>query len=545
MSNTVTGIDPLSLGIMWDRLISISDEIVETLVRTSFSTIVREGYDLSVMLFDREARMMVQGTRSIPVFVGTAPVTLRHMLDRFPPHTLKPGDVVVTNDPMMGTGHLFDISVMRPVFRNGALVAYSMSVTHLPDIGGMGFSAVATEMYHEGLLLPICKLYDDGELNALLVEIIRTNVRVPEQVLGDIFANVSCTEVGARHLVEFMSEYGVDDLVPLSRAIQAQSEQAMRTRIREIPDGTYRNSVDFEGVDGPLHLACRIEKTGDSIAIDFDGSSPAVRAGINVPFCYTRAMALFSIKCLTAPSIPNNEGSVAPVTVRAPEGSILNAVPPMATAGRHIVGHFVTPLIFGALAEALPERVQADCGMINIVTFQGRQPNGREMSALYFAAGGFGAQSGLDGYSTTPGPSNMGCVPVEIWENRTGLTIEHKHLLQDSDGAGAARGGLGQEIQFRNDTGSDVVVFSMANRTEFPAKGLGGGRDATRREHLINGHKVDPRGRHVLAPGDRMTLREAGGGGVGSPLERDRSTVREDVRAGYISAERAKAVYGL
>ncbi len=544
-SATGLDLDPLSLGIMWDRLISISDEIVETLVRTSFSTIVREGYDLSVMLFDRQARMMVQGTRSIPVFVGTAPVTLRHMLNRFPPVTLKPGDVVVTNDPMMGTGHLFDICVMRPVFQDGALVAYSMSVTHLPDIGGMGFSAVATEMYHEGILIPICKLYDEGVLNELLVEIIRSNVRVPEQVLGDIYANVSCTEVGARQLVEFMAEYGVADLVPLSRAIQAQSEQAMRARIREIPDGVYTNRIDFEGIDGPLHLACRIDKAGDGLAIDFTGSSPAVRAGINVPFCYTRAMALFSIKCLTAPSIPNNEGSVAPVQVSAPEGSILNAIPPMATAGRHIVGHFVTPLIFGALAKALPERVQADCGMINIVTFQGRQPNGRQLSALYFAAGGFGALDQLDGYSTTPGPSNMGCVPVEIWESRTGLTVEHKHLLPDSGGPGAARGGLGQEIQFRNDTGAEVVVFSMANRTEFAPKGLAGGGAGTLREHRINGVVVDPKGRQVLAPGDRMTLREAGGGGMGDPKARNRAAVAADLRDGLISATAARDVYGL
>lgn len=538
-------IDQVSLGILWDRLISISDEIVETLVRTSFSTIVREGYDLSVMLFDRDGRMLVQGTRSIPVFIGTAPITLAYMLKAFPPETLQPGDVIVTNDPMMGTGHLFDISVMRPVHRDGAIVGYSMSITHLPDIGGMGFSATATEMYHEGLFLPPAKLFEAGRINRMLVDIIRANVRVPEQVIGDIMANVSCNEVGARQLLEFMDEYGVADLVPLSTAIRAQSERAMRDKIREIPDGTYRNRIDFEGIDEALQLACTIEKKGDGLAIDFAGSSGPVKGGINVPFCYARAMALFSIKCITAPSIPNNEGSVAPVKISAPVGSILNAQPPSPTAGRHVVGHFVTPLIFGALAAAVPDKVQADCGMINIVTLQGRHPDGHPISTLYFVAGGFGALAGLDGYPTTPGPSNMACVPVEIWESRTGVTIESKRLLVDSGGPGAWRGGLGQEIVLRNDTGHPLTIFSMANRTDFPAAGFHGGTAGACREHRIDGRIVHPKGRQELQPGQRLTLVEAGGGGVGKPRERARAAILEDVSEGYVSREAAIRVYGL
>ena len=537
--------DAVELGILWDRLISVADEIVETLVRTSFSTIVREGYDLSVMLFDRNGRLLVQGTRSIPVFIGTAPVTLAHMLKRFPPESLAPGDVVVTNDPIIGTGHLFDISVMRPVHRDGRLVGYTMSITHLPDIGGMGFSAVATEMFHEGLRIPICKLYERGVINALLVELIRENVRVPEQVIGDILANVSCNEVGARQLLAFMAEYEIDDLVPLSRAIRDRSEQAMREKIREIPDGIYRNRIDFEGIDGPLALACTIDKSGDAIAIDFAGSSGTVRGGINVPFCYARAMALYSIKCLTAPGIPNNEGSVAPVRVSAPPGSILNALPPSPTAGRHIVGHFVTPLIFGALAEAMPDRVQADTGMINIVTFQGRNRDGAAVSTLYFVAGGFGALTRQDGHPTTPGPSNMACVPVEIWESRTGVTVESKRLLIDSGGAGTWRGGLGQEIVLRNDTGYPMTIFSMANRTEFAASGFRGGEPGAKREHRINGAAVHPKGRQELQPGDRLTLREAGGGGIGDPKTRDRASLANDIADGFVSRDAARRIYGL
>jgi N-methylhydantoinase B len=532
--------DAVSLGILWDRLVSISDEIVETLVRTSFSTIVRESYDLSVMLFDQNGLMFAQGTRSIPVFIGTAAVTLRHMLQRFPPETLVPGDVVVTNDPIIGTGHLFDINVMRPVYRQDRLVGYTMSITHLPDIGGMGFSAAATEMLHEGLRLPICKLVKAGQIDPFIVELIRANVRVPEQVIGDIMANISCNEVGAQQLLEFMAEYDLDDL-----AICAQSERAMRDRLKTIPDGVYAHRVNLEGIHTDLQLTCSIDKRGDGISIDFTGSSGAVKGGINVPFCYTRAMALYAVKCLTASTIPNNAGSAAPIQVTAPLGCLLNAQPPSATAGRHVVGHFVAPLIYGALAASMPDRVQADTGMINILTFHGRHPDGTPISTLYFAAGGFGALQELDGISTLPGPSNMACVPVEVWELQTGITVESKRLRVDSGGAGRWRGGLGQEIVMRNDTMHDLTVFSMANRTEFAAAGLRGGLAGGLREHRINGSAAPPKGRAVLAPGDRLTLLEAGGGGMGDPRARVRGAVVADVQAGFISAEAALSIYGL
>jgi N-methylhydantoinase B len=542
---SATPFDAVSLGILWDRLVSISDECAETLIRTSFSTIVRDSFDLSVILFDQNGQMFAQSTRCIPVFIGTAAVTLGHMLAKFPPASLLPGDVVVTNDPIMGTGHLFDISVLRPVHRDGRLVGYTMSITHLPDIGGMGFSAAATEMFHEGLRLPICKLLREGVIDPFIVELIRANVRVPEQVMGDIMANISSNEVGARQLLEFMDEYGIDDLAPLSDAICTQSERAMRDRLKIIPDGVYTNRVSLEGIDGPLHLACTVTKQGDGVAIDFAGSSGPVKGGINVPFCYTRAMALYAVKCLTASNIPNNAGSTRPVVITAPEGGLLNAQPPSATAGRHVVGHFVTPLIYGALAAAMPDRAQADTGMINILTFQGRHPDGTPTSTLFFAAGGFGALEDLDGLPTLPGPSNMACVPVEVWELQTGVTVESKRLRPDSGGAGQWRGGLGQEIVLRNDSTYPLTVFSMANRTEFAATGLRGGQPGVLREHRVNGETVPPKGRALLAPGDRMTLLEAGGGGIGDPHARDRAAVAIDLREGFISADAARAVYGL
>jgi len=537
--------DAVSLGILWDRLISIADEIVSTLVRTSFSTIVSESYDLTVALFDRNAQMLAQGTYSVPVFVGTSPVTLRHMLAKFPPETLRPGDVIATNDPWLGTGHMFDITVMRPVFRNGALAGYAMSVTHLPDVGGSGFGAAATEIFHEGLRLPICKLASGGRLNELLLDLVRINVRVPEQVLGDLMANVTCTEVGARALVEFMDEYGIADLAPLSDAIRDQSERAMRDKLRGVRPGVYRNRILIEAIDEPIPLAVEIVVGGGEIAIDFAGTGGCVRRGINVPFCYTNAMALYAVKCLTTPHLPNNEGATRPIRVSAPEGCLLDAQPPYPTGGRHVIGHFVPGLIFGALAEAAPDRVQADTGMMDLMTVQGRRRDGRGVSTIYFASGGFGALQGRDGADCKPGPSNMAVVPSEVWEANTNVSVVSRRMLADTGGPGAARGGVGQEVVLRNDTGQPMTIFCMANRTEFPPVGHLGGRPGARREHRINGERVHPKGAYVLAPGDRVSLVQAGGGGFGDPGARPVEAVLADVADGFVTPEAALRDYGV
>lgn len=544
MTAPLTTYDPITLGILWDRLISIADEIITALVRTSFSTIVRESYDLSCVLFDVQGRSIAQGTYSVPSFTGTAPATLRHMLDRFPAHTLKPGDVIATNDPWLGTGHLFDVSVVQPVFRNDRIVGYAMSITHLPDIGGAGFSATAREIYEEGLRFLPVKLIDAGRRNEMLLDLIRTNVRVPEQTLGDLMANVSCTGVGARMLLDFMDEYGIDDLTPLADAILGFSERAIRDEIRRMPEGEYVNAIDIEGHDTALRLACRLLIANGEIAADFAGSSPAIRAAINVPLCYTTAMACYAVKCLTTPKIPNNQGSVAPIRVTAPVGSILNAVAPSPTGGRHIIGHFVNPLLFGALAKAVPDRVQADSGMLNLVNVQGRTRDGRGVSSIFFASGGFGALNGIDGAPTTPSPSNMTGTPIEVWEDLTGMTVERKALLADSGGAGEFRGGLGQKIELRNDSGHPMTVSCLAGRTDFAPAGVLGGSPGRLREVQINGVAVHPKGRYVLQPGDRMTTFEAGGGGYGDPARRRRESVLADLAAGYVTEEGARRDYG-
>lgn len=538
-------VDVISLGIQWDRLISIADEIINTLVRSSFSTNVRESYDLSVVVFDSRGQSIAQGAYSVPSFTGTAPATLAAMLKRFPPASLAPGDVVMTNDPWIGTGHLFDINVMQPVFRGGRLVGYVMSVTHLPDIGGAGFSAAALEVYEEGLRLPICLLAQRGALNEPLLELIRDNVRVPEQTLGDLHANIACTTVGARMLNEFMDEYGLGSIDPLADAILEQSERAIREQIALMPQGVYRDRIEIEGRDAPLTLACEVTIRGGEVLCDFTGTGEAIASAINVPLCYTRAMSCYAIKCLTTPRIPNNEGSVRPLLVSAPPGCLLNAVPPSPTGGRHIVGHFVVPLIFGALADAVPDRVQADSGMLNLINVQGRNREGRGVSSIFFASGGYGALDGLDGASTTPSPSNMTGTPIEVWEDLTGLSIVSKELLIDSGGPGEFRGGLGQRIEFVNDSGRDISIACLAGRTEFPPRGVRGGRPGALREVRLNGTTVHPKGRYTLAPSDRLTTLEAGGGGFGDPRRRDRAALLRDLEQGFVSAKSAEEDYGM
>jgi N-methylhydantoinase B len=537
-------VDIISLGVQWDRMISIGDEIINSLVRSSFSTNVRESYDLSCVVFDSQGRSIAQGTYSVPSFTGTAPATLAAMLQKFPTQSLRPGDVVMTNDPWIGTGHLFDINVMQPVFRHGRIVAYCMSITHLPDIGGGGFSATAREVYEEGLRLPICLLAREGKIDDGLLELIAHNVRVPEQTVGDLMANVACTTVGGRMLNEFMDEYGIDSIDPLADAILAHSERAIREQIALLPDGVYRHRIQIEGVETPLALACEVVIAGEEVRVDFAGTSQAIHSAINVPLCYTRAMSCYAVKCLTTPHIPNNQGSVRPVKVSAPVGSLLNAVSPSPTGGRHIVGHFVVPLLFGALADVVPEQVQADSGMLNLININGRTRDGRPVASIFFASGGFGALKGQDGAPTTPSPSNMTGTSIEVWENLTGMFIESKALLPDSGGPGEFRGGLGQRIEFINDSGGELVISCLAGRTEFAPQGLHQGQPGSLRQVLINGRVVHPKGKYVLAPGDRLTTLEAGGGGIGDPLRRSRAAVQHDLEMGFITPSEAARCYG-
>ena len=537
--------DPVSLKIMWDRLVSLTDECLETMVRASFSTTVRECYDLSVTIMDRHGHFMAQGSQSIPSFTGSTPASLRHMLDRFPPETLEPGDVLCTNDPWMGTGHVFDLTVMRPVFRGNRIVAYTISISHLPDIGGVGYGTAGSEIYQEGLRLPICKLVEAGTVNETVIDLLRYNTRVPEQVIGDFMANVNCNQIAGRELLAFMEEYGLDQFDDLSAAIRDQSEEAMRKKIWALHDGVYEHSIQIEGFPDPITLACRIEIKGDNMLIDYEGTDDSVPRGINAPYCFTNSYSLYAVKCLVGLTIPNNQGMMAPITVTAPEGSCLNTLPPSPTGARHLTGYFCMPLIFGTLANAGPEQLQADSGMLNVFNVQGRHKDGRPVTALYFSSGGFGALDGHDGWPNTALPANVAIVPAEVWENITGMEVLRKRLRPDTGGPGKARGGLGGETVLRNSTGYPMTVFGMECRTVFPPVGLQGGYPGKFRETRINGASVIYRSSYQLEPDDVIELMECGGGGYGDPYQRDPYKVLDDVRHGFVTPNAALEDYGV
>lgn len=539
-------IDIITLGIVWDHLISIADELLLALVRTSFSMTVREAWDAGAVIFDRLGRPIAQGSQSTPAFTGTAFYTIEKLLEIYPAHSLEDGDVIITNDPWIGTGHLADVSVLRPVFRNGSLLGFVMTITHLVDIGGRGASVSSREIFEEGLLIPPIKIYRRGQVNEALLDIIKGNVRAPEQVVGDIMANISGTYAGAVKLNEMLDRHGLEDLQQIADGIISQSETAVRKKILAMPDGVYNNQLEAETRDEqPLTLACSLKIKTDSVKISFAGTSPCVPYAINVPLCYTRSWCAYTLKCLTTPSIPNNLANVLPLEVTAPENCILNAQHPAATLGRNTVGWYVVPLLMGAFARALPDAVQAEPGMATAVVFNGTLRNGGRLLDQYFATGGMGAMAGLDGRQTTPAPTNCAMISSEIWEDETEVAVLERRILPDSGGAGQYRGGPGQQVVLKNNTGHPITLSLFGLRTEFPAKGYAGGRDGGLRAFRINNEAVTGKGTHTLPAGGLFTIQEAGGGGFGDPGKRPDEKIYEDYRKGFISSAGAEQDYGV
>ena len=539
-------LDIITLGILWDRLISIADEILLALVHTSFSMTVREAWDAGAVIFDRSGRPIAQGSQSTPAFTGTAFYTIEKLLEIYPAHSLEDGDVIITNDPWIGTGHLADVSVLRPVFRSGSLLGFVMTISHLVDTGGRGASVSSRDVYEEGLLIPPLKIYRQGQLNEELLDIIKGNVRAPEQVVGDIMANISGTYAGGVKLNEMLDQYEQDDLQDIADGIIRQSDTAVREQILAMPDGVYNNQLQAEtGGEQPVTLACTLEIKSDRVKIDFTGTSPCVPYAVNVPLCYTRSWCAYTLKCLTTPDLPNNLANVLPVDVTAPEGCILNAQHPAATLGRNTVGWYVVPLLMGAFARALPEAVQAEPGMATAVVFNGTLRNGGKLLDQYFATGGIGAMTGLDGRQTTPAPTNCAMISSEIWEDETEVAVLERRVLPDSGGAGQYRGGPGQQVVLKNNTGHPISLSLFGIRTEYPAKGYAGGRDGGLRAFRINNETVPGKGTHTLPAGGLFTIREAGGGGFGDPGKRPGEKVREDYRKGFITSTGAKQDYGV
>ena len=528
--------DPVTLELLWRRLISLVDEAAAALVRTSFSTLVRESYDFSCIVTDDRGQSLVQATESIPSFIGTLPATVKHFLRFFPPETLAPGDVLITNDLWLGTGHLPDITVAKPIFRHGKLVAFSASTAHAPDIGGKIRSPEPREVFEEGLQIPPMKLMRAGVTDDTLVALIRQNVRTPDQTMGDLWAQVVALDLMEERVGALMQGYGLDDLRALAGEIHGRCEQAMRAAIAALPDGTYRSELQTDGVlDQPVTIRMALTIKGDSIAIDYDGTDPQVDRAINCALCYTYAMSVYGVKVCTSPTLPNNEGAFRPISITAPDGCIVNPVFPASGGSRMLIGHYLPMLVFGCLGQIVPERVMAACGSpMWGMNQSGLRDDGKPYANMFFFNGGMGATMQGDGQSCLSWPSNVSSTSVEISEHIAPLLFHHKKLRAGSGGAGRHRGGLGQEILIESRSVRPVAVSFLAERTVFPAFGIKGGAAGSPGVLRINGAAVDPKRQYILRQGDTVLLATPGGGGHGDPGTRDAAALRADRAAGYI-----------
>ena len=529
--------DAVELELLWRRLISLVDEAAAALVRTSFSTLVRESYDFSCIVTDAAGQSLVQATESIPSFIGTLPETVKHFIRYFPPEKLQPGDVLITNDLWMGTGHLPDITVAKPIFLDGRLVAFSASTAHAPDIGGKIRSPEPREVFEEGLQIPPLKLMRAGVTDETLVAMIRQNVRTPDQTLGDLWAQVVALDLMEDRLLGMMRQAGLADLTDLAAEIQGSCERAMRAAIAALPDGTYRSELQTDGLmDTPITIKLALTIRGDEIEMDYAGSDPQVDRAINCALCYTYAMSMYGVKVCTSPNLPNNEGAWRPITVKAPPGCIVNPQFPAPGGSRMLIGHYLPMLVFGCLGQVVPDRVMAACGSpMWGMNQSGVRPGGKPYANMFFYNGGMGGNVHGDGVTTLSWPSNVSSTSVEISEHIAPLRFHHKRLRPDSGGPGRHRGGLGQEILIESLSDSPIAVSFLAERTRFPAFGIEGGRPGAPGVLRINGEATDPKRQYVLRRGDTVSLATPGGGGHGDPRTRDPAALASDLASGTVT----------
>lgn len=508
-------LDPVSLEILWGRLVSMVDEAAATFVRTSFSMLVREANDYAIVLTDTEGRSLAQSSLSIPSFIGTLPATVKHFLRLFPLKTLKPGDVLATNDPWIGTGHVHDVNIAMPVFHKGRPVAIVAITSHMPDIGGRLRSGGIREIFEEGLQLPPLKLMSRGKPDESVLEVIRRNVRVPEQTVGDIYGQVAAARMLEERLIRLLHETGID-LATLGREVRGRSETAMREAIRALPDGRYRRVVAYDGFETPTTVDCKINVRGSRLSIDYSGSSPQLPKSVNVVPNYTFAFSAFALKAILSPDIPNNEGSFAPISTWAPEGSIFNPRYPAASGARGMVGHMMVPAIMGALSEIVPDRVVADGG--GSCSFaMGGEHRGRRFGLVAFMGSGHGASAKGDGMTVKSFPSNLANLPMEMMEAEAPILMTRRAVRRGSGGRGRNRGGDGQaqEFLYRGDSAAQIAF--VMTRLSIPPAGFAGGDDGQTGRLRINGRAIDHTQQWVLNPGDRLLCETAGGGGFGRP----------------------------
>jgi len=545
--------------IMWNRLIAVVEQQAQTMIRTAFSTSVREAGDLSAGVFDRHGRMLAQAVTGTPGHVNSMANGVKHFLDVFPVAGMKPGDHYITNDPWLTSGHLHDITVVTPSFYRGEAVGLFANTIHVVDIGGLGMGPDGRQVFEEGLSIPIMQLAHGGRMNEDLLRLVRANVREPLQVEGDIYACAACNDEGSRRLTEMMDEFEIANLDRLGDTILEASREATLARIRKLPKGTYRNSMTMDGYDKPLVLNAALTIAEDGIHVDFDGTSPASSYGINVVLNYCLAYTAFGVKCLVAPDVPNNAGSLEPITVSAPEGCVLNARRPWPVAARHTVGQMLPDVVFGCLHQVVAGGVPAEgaSSLWNPQIFGGGSLVDEveagtdantlpEFSTVIFHCGGSGARPEKDGLSATSFPSGVRTIPVEATESVAPVVFYRREFRESSGGPGARRGGLGQVIEIGGAGATPVALLCNFERVKNPARGRDGGLSgAAGTVTLRSGRPIRPKGRQTVPPRDAIRLELPGGGGFGDPRARDPQAVRDDVLDGLITAEEARRDYAV
>lgn len=545
--------DAITLSILWARLVAIVDEAGTILRRTSFSTGTRESSDFAIVLMDIEGSSLAQSTTSVPSFMGVLPMLVRALVaGDFPLENWRPGDVVITNDPWLCAGAKADVGIVVPIFRTQRdvggvkLIGFMGCVAHSPDMGGVLWGAGARDLYEEGLLIPPIKLYEAGIQNELLLTLIEANVRAPQQTIGDIRAQVSAIEQGIRSLMRMMDEYQMDNLELLARQILDASERAMREAIRKAPDGayTYFYPVDGDGLNEPAYINCLVTIHDDEITVDYEGTSGVHSLAINAVFNYVYAYTTYPIKCVFSPNVPSNEGALRPIRVSAPKGSLLNAQRPAPLGGRYVTGNLLQAPIFGALAQAVPDLVQADSGAacwsivlhgqreIPVKTKNGFELQKTEFVEYCFLNGGYGARPTKDGVNALSFPTNVANVPIEVLERNAPILVTEKSLRPDTGGAGKFRGGLGQTFRFKLVGTEPITVSILTEKTRTVAHGMLGGEPGVSGA-IISNRSLPPKGLARLYSGDEVTLQLPGGGGYGMPSERDLEAIRRDEELGY------------
>ena len=547
---------PLAAGLLWNRLIAVVEEQAQTMIRTAFSTTVREAGDLSAGVFDLQGRMLAQAVTGTPGHVNSMMESVGHFLHRFPAATMQPGDHYITNDPWLGTGHLHDLTVVSPAFHGGHMVGLFANTAHVIDVGGLGMGPEARSVFEEGLYIPIVRCFQRGVANETFFDMLRAGTRLPVELEGDVYSLCACNDAGIRRLAEMMAEFQLDTLDALAEHIFDKSRTATQAAIAALPPGTFRASIGSDGYEAPLTLHAALTIAEDTITVDFTGTSGLSSRGINVPAPYTRAYTAFGLKVVVAPDIPNNTASLAPFRCVIPEGTILNAPRPYPVAVRHVVGQLLPDLVMGCLTQVVPERVAAEGSSClwnpplrggGSVSGQGtsNRPVLPDFEVITFNSGGTGARAALDGLDATAFPSGVRTMPVEVTEAVAPLVFWRKELRPGSGGAGRTRGGMGQIMEIGGRDDLEFACNAIFDRVGNPPRGRQGGADgAAGRVALKSGATLRTKGFQVIPDGDRLVLELPGGGGLGDPRLRDPALVAKDVRDGLISPEQAATDYG-